>query len=149
MKIIRVTFAVLALLAATACNRSGQSVPPADSAAGGALASTEDLDHQPAHDPHAMTAIDVATGDLSGWASYAGDQAIPLAVGRTYPAYGQPAAATEPASDPLEGSVAATDEKVDERTGPDASPPVAEAAADGDQASSPSSASAIPGPAAR
>lgn len=59
-----------------------------------------------------MTTIDVATGDLSGWSSYAGDRAVPVVASH----YGQAQAATNQTSDVLEGSVADADETIGEQT---------------------------------
>jgi hypothetical protein len=66
-------FVILLLLAATACGKPG--------AAGGngadddAVITADGGRPSVEHDPRAMTAIDVATGDLSGFAHYAGGRA--------------------------------------------------------------------------
>src|SRR5258708_34451947 len=107
VKIVRITFVVLVLLAAAACNRTGRSPP--DLPTEGALAPSDDSSHQPAHDPRAMTAIDVATGDLSGWGSYAHDRAIPLAANHARAGNAQPGATTNLATQVLEAPVATPD----------------------------------------
>ena len=72
MKSTKLTVALLIMLAGVACHRQPGN---ADANAPVQVGATRDDSGSP-HDPHAMTAIDVATGDLAGFATYAG--------GRTY-----------------------------------------------------------------
>jgi hypothetical protein len=108
LKSTQLAFAVLILLAAAGCHRQAGNASAANALADGGATQENS---GPPHDPHAMTAIDVATGDLAGFASYAG--------GRTYapPAShtaGVPVATTTLPTLPL-ASVAAGDDQVGEQ----------------------------------
>ena len=109
MKTTQLAFAALILLAAAGCHRR-----PGTGSAANALAqggATEEESGSP-HDPHAMTAIDVATGDLSGFATYAGGRAYAPPAGHTA---GVPVATTALPTLPL-ASVATGDDQVGEQT---------------------------------
>lgn len=99
----------LSLFAAAACHRSPHNL----SATGEPLDVSSDTGvRESTHDPASMTAIDVATGDVAGYASYAGDRAVPVVASH----YGQQPEATNQTSDVLEDSVADADEAVGEQT---------------------------------
>jgi hypothetical protein len=104
LKNVQLTAAMLALLVAAACHRQAGNTATATAPG---QASLQD-DGGSSHDPHAMTAIDVATGDIAGFAQYAG--------GRTYappPSHtaGVPAVATAPLPTLPVATVAAGDEQ--------------------------------------
>jgi hypothetical protein len=116
-----------ALLAIAGCHRPAQN--PSAAASGEPLAVTDDPGlREGTHEPGAMTAIDVATGDLAGWSDYAGDRAVPAVAAHAYGA-AQSAAATNQTADMLEGSVATSDENVGVQPGAGA----AATPAEGDQ----------------
>ena len=86
-KIATAFLALLGLLAAGCHRQAGQEATTPQNGQSAML--PDSGDQAGSHDPHAMTAIDVATGDLSGWDDYAGGRAVPPAP--------RSAAATQPA----------------------------------------------------
>ncbi len=110
MKRAGAPFVIVLLLAVTACGRQ-----PGDAADGSSPVTTADNGRPSvAHDPRSMTAIDVATGDLSGLASYAGGRELAPTV--YHAATGQAASTTPSAEDA--GAAAASEGD----TGPSAIP---------------------------
>jgi hypothetical protein len=71
LKKVELSLVLLILLAAAACHRQ----PGNASAANAPTQDATQNEGDSRHDPHAMTTIDVATGDLSGFANYAGGRA--------------------------------------------------------------------------
>jgi hypothetical protein len=104
----QLAFAALILLAASGCHRQSGNASAANALAQG---SATQADSGSPHDPHAMTAIDVATGDLAGFATYAGGRTYAPPAGHTA---GVPVATTTLPTLPL-ASVAAGDEPVSEQ----------------------------------
>ena len=107
LKRISLVFAVPVLLAAAACHRQ-----PGNASAAAPIqdATPEDQDRA-SHDPHAMTAIDAATGDLAGFANYAGGREdAPQA------SHASAAAATAALPSVPLASVASGDEQVGEQS---------------------------------
>ena len=138
MKSVGVPFVILVLLATVACGRQASG-----SAADGSDDSTvmSEGDGRPSvpHDPRAMTAIDVATGDLSGLANYAGGRVL------APPAYraatsGQAVSSAQQA----EGAIAAAQDGIGPQASPAAPATTENSAADVDRASAPGSAATGP-----
>ena len=118
MKTFQFLVAVPILLAAAACHRQAgnasaadPSAPAADSLAAG------HGETWAAHDAQAMTSIDVATGDLSGFAGYAGGRAFAPPALQASAASGASAAAPAMPTAVIDGSVAETDEGVSQQAG--------------------------------
>ncbi len=130
MKIARAPIAILILLVAAACGRqsanSSQAAAPSDDST--VIIEGYGRPSVP-HDPRAMTAIDVATGDLSGLADYAGGRAVPPQVDRP----GQSAVAILPAQ-AADGSVAAAQDGATQQTSPATPATTENTAADSDRA---------------
>jgi hypothetical protein len=121
VKTIRLPLIVTVLLAAAACSRG-----PATSVAtapGQALATQGDGEATAPHDPHAMTSIDAATGDLSGFANYAGGRAFAPPASHAGAAVAPTAALPTVPLDSATASVASADEQVGvQAAAPDAAP---------------------------
>jgi hypothetical protein len=100
LKIGILSLAAIALIVA-GCHRQGSQASSALQN-GEATIVTDTGGQTSTHDPHAMTSIDVATGDLAGWEDYAGGRAVPPAP--------KSATAAQPAAASPEGSVAASDD---------------------------------------
>jgi hypothetical protein len=120
VKVTRPPFAILILLAAAACSRQPGKSSPGDGLSEDSTVISDGYGRPSvSHDPRAMTSIDVATGDLSGFADYAGGRAIPPPADRAAPS--QQAVAALPAQ-VVEGAVAAAQDGVGELTNAAASP---------------------------
>jgi hypothetical protein len=94
VKVARTRFAILILLAAMACNRQPGRSAAGDGTAGEPAIISDGLSASVAHDPRAMTSIDVATGDLAALANYGAGRAMVSHADRAGAAVGQPAVAT-------------------------------------------------------
>jgi hypothetical protein len=127
-------FVILLLLAVAACGRQHGNGAGAGAAPDDATVISEGYGRSTVdHDPRAMTTIDVATGDLSGLATYAAGRMV------APPAYRAASAGTTTLAMPLAqevgGSVAAAQNGADALPSPAAPATTENSAMDSDRAS--------------